>query len=292
MGDYETGRAAGPTPGSAVLKADAPLHLEEHLEAARIVGSEVPAERPEPVEWRFDQPQPDWKVAAPLDPAVSPASLTRTEDALRITLTDASRVPSYRNTPFGGIYVDVPDWRQDWAHVVVRARASDGVSGLGVVFDLRERSATPRLDPDPFRYYGDSIVPVRDGSVQTYRLRADWAGGQWMEGPWRQLGIWFDSDKPARIDILSIGLTPKEAAYAQAPAGARSEARNRVYQSALYLHAPRRLEYRLRVPDGGRLDVGLGVLRRDVPVSLRVTAPHRRAMREAVSTTSSPHFCL
>ncbi len=45
----------------AVLTADLPLHLEDHLDAARIEGSEVPADIPAPVEWRFDEPQPDWK---------------------------------------------------------------------------------------------------------------------------------------------------------------------------------------------------------------------------------------
>ena len=38
-------------------------HLEDHLDAATIEGSEVPADLPEPVEWRFDEPQPGWKPA-------------------------------------------------------------------------------------------------------------------------------------------------------------------------------------------------------------------------------------
>ena len=51
--------------GPAPLTVDMPLHLEEHLDAATIVGSEVPEDIPEPVEWRFDQPQPDWKATPP-----------------------------------------------------------------------------------------------------------------------------------------------------------------------------------------------------------------------------------
>ncbi len=46
----------GPEP----LTVDMPLHLEDHLDPATIVGSEVPAEILEPVEWHFDEPQPDW----------------------------------------------------------------------------------------------------------------------------------------------------------------------------------------------------------------------------------------
>ncbi len=40
--------------GPAPLTVDMPLHLEDHLDAATIVGSEVPADILEPVEWRFD----------------------------------------------------------------------------------------------------------------------------------------------------------------------------------------------------------------------------------------------
>ena len=40
--------------GPAPLTVDMPLHLEDHLDAATIVGSEVPADLPDPVEWRFD----------------------------------------------------------------------------------------------------------------------------------------------------------------------------------------------------------------------------------------------
>ncbi len=47
--------------GPAPLTVDMPLHLEDHLDVATIVGSEVPAEVLAPVEWHFDEPQPDWK---------------------------------------------------------------------------------------------------------------------------------------------------------------------------------------------------------------------------------------
>jgi hypothetical protein len=39
-----------------VLTADMPLHLEEHLDVATIVGSEVPADAPAVMEWHFDEP--------------------------------------------------------------------------------------------------------------------------------------------------------------------------------------------------------------------------------------------
>ncbi len=53
---------SGSPSDSPVLTADMPLHLEDHLDAATVVGSEVPADGPESVVWRFDEPQPDWKI--------------------------------------------------------------------------------------------------------------------------------------------------------------------------------------------------------------------------------------
>ena len=51
---------SGSPSGSAVLTADMPLHLEQHLDAATIVGSEVPVDAPTVMEWHFDEPQQDW----------------------------------------------------------------------------------------------------------------------------------------------------------------------------------------------------------------------------------------
>ena len=48
-------RCADRESGPAVLTADLPLHLEDHLEAATIEGSEVPKDIPEAVEWRFER---------------------------------------------------------------------------------------------------------------------------------------------------------------------------------------------------------------------------------------------
>ena len=61
--------------GPAPLTAHVPLHLEDHLDAATVVGSEVPADVPVPIEWRFDEPQPDWKPIVPLPSAVRPAKV-------------------------------------------------------------------------------------------------------------------------------------------------------------------------------------------------------------------------
>jgi arylsulfatase A-like enzyme len=112
-------------------------------------------------------------------------------------------------------------------------------------------------------------------------LRADWSGGRW-EGPWQQLILGFWAEKEVSIDVLSVTVVPKEATYAGEPAGVRSEVRNRVYSRALYTHTPGRVEYRVRVPEAGRLDLGLGVLREDAPVTFRITAGPAGAEPEPV----------
>ena len=80
------------------------------------------------------------------------------------------------------------------------------------------------------------------------------------------------ADDLASIDILSITLIPKVANYADAGAASRTEIRNRVHRQALYTHTPGRVEYPVKIPEGGRLDFAMGVLREDVPVTFRVTA--------------------
>ncbi len=109
--------------------------------------------------------------------------------------------------------------------------------------------------------------------MQTYRARLDYLGGRPPpEGPVQQIAVWFQAREPADVDILSITLIPKVANYAEAGAASRTEIRNRIYRQALYTHTPGRVEYRVKIPEGGRLDFAMGVLREDVPVTFRVTA--------------------
>ena len=262
---------SGVSSESPVLTADVPLHLEEYLDAAVVTGSEVPAEIPTAVEWRFDEPQSDWTSTMPWNPTMEGPQITQLEDAIRVTLTEGTINPS--GDPYGGLNLEVPDWRrEDWSHIVVRARTSEEIRNIGLRFNRREGTGTDSDYTNPYELGGDGAPIVNDGTVQSYQLRADWSGGIW-EGPLRQLGLWFGArEAPASIDILSITLIPKEANYAGEPVGSREEVRNKVYRRALYTHSPGRLEYRVRIPEGGRLDVGLGVLRDDAPVEFRVTA--------------------
>ncbi len=259
-----------PATSDGVLTADTPLHLEDHLEAAILTDSEVPADFPQPVLWSFDEEQPDWKPLPLGELPFEAAQFAPTDDALRITLGNSTEEDAEFSVM--AFYVDVPDWTpDDWAHVQVRARASGKVRAIGMAFNLPEEPEEDEEAP-PFRFGGEQASVINDGTIQTYSLRADWSGGQW-EGSWRQLILYAVAQElDGSIDILSVTVIPKESGYAGEKAGVRSEVQNRVYRRLLYTHAPGSLKYSVLVPDGGRLDFGMGVLRSDFPVTFRVTA--------------------
>ena len=255
----------------SALTVQEPLHLEEHLDAASIEGSEIPEDIPVAVEWNFSDGPGDWTAADPPDPELGPLDIRPIEDAMRLVLTDESSFATGggRRWYRGAVTVDLPDWnREDWGFIVIRARTADSLNAVGVGFNLREASDDD-AGRNPFKYSGEYMEVIEDGSIHTYVMRADWSWGEW-EGPWRQLGIGFGSSAPGSLDILSVSVIPKAAKYADSPVGAGSEVRGGVYRRVLYTHAPGRLEYPVDVPDDGRLDVGLGVLREDSPVTFSV----------------------
>ncbi|KKL21860.1 hypothetical protein LCGC14_2441230, partial [marine sediment metagenome] len=272
-----------------LLIAEMPLYLKEHLDAAHIEGSKVPDDFPKPVEWRFDEPQPDWKPVKPF-PELEAVKPVRVEDALRMPLTGANRNTGTRRL-LGQIFVELPDWNlEDWAYVEIRARTRDPMLGIGLIFNYTEEPPPEGHGP----FLGDLLPLVTDGTVQTYQLSLDQHrlsldhsyedyDMQSWEGPWTHLGIWFnsqDNEEAVTLDILSVSVIPKlsvsvipkESPYADAPVGVRNEIRDNIYKRTIFTHTPVRLEYRLHAPQAARLDVGLGVLKEDVPVTFRITA--------------------
>ncbi len=255
-----------------VLMAEMPLYLEEHLDAAHIEGSKVPEDIPEPVKWRFDEPQPDWRPAKPLEQIRTAAvEAVRVDDALRLPLTERS---GSGTRLFSIIYVDLPDWKlEDWSYVEIRARTRDPMHVVGLVFNYTEED--PLESYAPFYAWVPGAPLVTDGTVQTYRLSLDWPDMREWEGPLTHLGIWFNSqvnEEAVTLDILSVSVIPRETPYVDAPFGVRDEVRDEIYKRTIFTHTPGRLEYRLHAPQAGRLDVGLGVLREDIPVTFRITA--------------------
>jgi len=271
-------RGSGPSSDGGVLTAEVPLHLEDHLDAARIESSEIPRDIPEVAAWNFNEEQPAWKAAVPFFPQTQPPRLERIDDALRITLTKETRFPTgFRQ---GEIYVDLPDWsKDDWGFVVVRARTKDNIRFLAVSLNLRDKPGKTPVERRRFFYSGDYVSMIRDGEVHTYMLRAEVVRPEDWKDPWKQLGIGFgpagekddDGKESPRVDLLSVSVIPKAATYARSKTGTSVESWGEGGRRALYSHVPGKVEYRVRIPENGRLDVGLGLLKKAMPVRFKVS---------------------
>lgn len=269
---------SGPESDQPVLTAELPLHLEEHLDAASIEGSAVPESILTPVEWRFDEPQPDWKAAGPIFSEEGVVRLEPTGDTLRIHFIEEANRTKNSKMINGAIYVDLPDWRrEDWGEVIVRARNSDPFSRFHLDYNLGERMQPGTNLRSGILYAGDSTRLVSDGDVHTYKLRVDFHRENWgeWEDPWRQLILCFVAPDPASIDLLSVSVIPREYHYADAPVGVKTIDKRQAHRHAIYTHTPGRIEYRLRVPESGRLDFGLGVIREDIPVTFKIVASQK-----------------
>jgi arylsulfatase A-like enzyme len=269
---------SGPSAKRPLASTGHSLHLEDQLDQAEIDGSKAPEELQPPVEWRFDRPRTDWRTIVPVRAFSRPIATAQEKDALRLVLDERVRSPRADVARYtGGIWTDLPDWRrEDWAYIVVSARAKCSGGSLTLTGRLNKRG-----DPqgNPLRAFVDateSVDLIGDGETHSYIIRADWSPGEYSgyqrwHDPWTQLGLELSSNAPATADILSVSVIPKEAKYAGQAVGAATEVRGIAYRRALFMHAPGSITYRLRVPAAGRLDVGLGVLRDDAPVTFRVT---------------------
>jgi arylsulfatase A-like enzyme len=262
---------SGPDLDQPLLTAEVPLHLEEHLDDARIEGSAVGEDFGAPVEWHFDEPQPDWKPIISLEASFKPARVTYIGDALRITLSKDNLIPRFQAL-YGGIFTDLPKWHQeDWHSILVSARTKDDIQAIQLVFNFQEQPGPPLQGRWLF---SDACELVEDGSVHTYMLKVrrafEW---QWKSDPLlEKLCINVFANEPANVDILSVKAIPRNSLYAYAPFGLSTEVSSDVFHRTLFMHTPGKFGYRIKVPKAGQLDVGLGVLRGDIPLTFKIKA--------------------
>ena len=274
---------ADPGSDAVVLTADLPLHLEDHLDVATVEASEVPEDLPEALEWSFDEPQPDWKptfwgftnvrLTIRNTAITALVRLRHTEEALQLLIGEEHRDSDQEFV--GAVYVNLPDLAPDeWGHVAVEARIPPGVSGAMLLgFNLTEPDGPGVVQAR----LQDAAPLVGDGTVQTYVLGAEPSIGA-FDGTWRQLVLGFvlyeleAGERATALDIRSVEIIPKEAAFASSLAGISIEARDGQSRRTLFMHAPGRLLYQVRIPQTGRLDIGLGAVKRHDLVTYRVTA--------------------
>lgn len=226
---------SGPESDQPVLSAEMPLHLEEYVKDAKIVGSEVPADVPKPVEWRFDEPQPDWKPAGPIFSEDGVVRLEGTGEALRLHFSEANRGKVSGNI-IGAIYIDLPDWhRDDWGSILISARNSDHFFNVRVFYNLGERMVPNNTQKSAVLYGGDISPLISDGEIHTYELDVDFERKEWGEwkDPWKQLILYFAAPEPASLDLFSVSVVPNEYKYADAPVGVKTVERSKIHRRTL-----------------------------------------------------------
>lgn len=240
--------------GSAAGESRAPtiLHLADELSRARVECASAPAASAE-LAWDFTTPQPAWKL---LDEErfQGLARVGREESAQGLRLSIGPPKRGGFGFLVGGIGIELPEGSGDaWASMLVRLRSSARLGGISAGVNVDSRRGLPQ----GFGYLSgdDRSVPVfNDGSAQSYLLPLRLAEG--VEP--RSIAFFAAAPEPASFELLSIALVPRSASF-PARAGLCSLTREGVTRRTLYAHAPARLAWRLRVPEGGRCDLGLTV---------------------------------
>jgi arylsulfatase A-like enzyme len=243
----------------------------EHLEWARYEDSKVVGGELEPIEWDLVETASEWKpFADPNEATVYPRQLAKMETfegGIRLTLTEENRDDPW--WPYSGMFTSCLAElnREDWSHVVVKARAMQP-GRISVVFGSEGKL---------LKSVGS--VMISDGLVHSYKMPIRWE--YLADARWNRIGVLVVSKTPGVFEVESIEIVPKSARYADSSVGTSQEwivgdpgnwTEGGHIRRAFYTHAPGRVEYRVQVPDGARIDFGVGVLRNDIPVGFRITS--------------------
>ena len=168
----------------------------------------------------------------------------------------------------GGIYTELDDWHfEDWEAIVVRARTRGSVWGMRVELTVDDGAIPGRSMQ---AWFAEASPMFSDGSVQTYVFPVERPAGVEQDAPWTHLAFAFAVFEETSIDIVSLSVVPSGATYPER-IGVTSEARDESLRRALYARTPARLSYRVAIPPDGRLDLGLGVVRSDIPLNFKVS---------------------
>ena len=231
-------------------------HLTERLSDAVVTSAGLPATAQDELRWSFATPQPAWRTASFKDlPQLCRVELTARDDGVELSLTPS---PGQQLLNMGGLTVDLGGLRfEDWESVLVRARSSDRFAGMTVVANLDSAEEIPVIED--FFNSADNASPVfSDGSEQTYAIPLHHRSGVGLEAAFTNFTVVFAASEPARVEILSVVLVPRGAAFAE-DFGVRPVSRGGTTRETVFAHAPAKLAFPIEVPPGGRLDLGLAV---------------------------------
>ena len=246
-------------------KAKVLLHLDELLDEAQVTGSQPATGGAAALSWEFPADSSEWrgKAAAPRRGTADPQQAPRVEpveDAARVHL-EHERDGQY----WGYFTAAVPDLaRTDWTDVRVKLRTGS-IESMTLAFNLEENGRPVA--------WGDQVELETDGEVHDYRLRVN-SNSRWQRrfrGPWSELVLAFVGDTAGSVDVMSVSITPRSQEFANETVQVRSIARGgRDQRRAIAFHTPGEIAFTVAVPEGGRLDAGIGALTGKIPVAFEV----------------------
>jgi arylsulfatase A-like enzyme len=245
-----------PANRSAGVLAAPVLQLTDHLEAGQMESGSAPMTARRQLRWSFHEPQEAWRPLSTERLArLARVEVESIENGLQVALLPPPVMQSM--LLIGGLEIDLEaDLRLgDFETVLVRARSSSQFAGITVAHNLDAPGALPT---DLFFFYStDEAPPVfSDGSEQTYAIPLRAGDGEDAQTSLDSLGVVVATVSPATIDILSVELLSRGAAFLD-DFGTRHVVRGGETRNTLFAHTPSGLSYRLEVPANGRLDVAL-----------------------------------
>ena len=261
----------GSSPAPGTQSATSLLHLDLELPRAQVTSAPAPASAREKSAWSFAEPRPEWRTVSAADfPGLAAVEIQPIEGCLRLSLAEPAS--GRRGMLLGGIAVDVPESPLSaWTGLLVRARSHARMAGIGAAANVDQRESLP----NGFAFFGGEAgtSPVfNDGSIQDYLLPLSVHEGEEGSGArtLHSVGLFAGAPQAASLEILSIALVSRGEPYLE-NSGVRSLTRDSITRSAIFAHAPASLAFRVRVPEAGRLDMGLTCLEGE-SVTYRATA--------------------
>lgn len=245
------------TDGDSRRSGDTTLvHLADRLGSATIESAAAPASAREKRHWSFPDAAADWRpVSSPQIPWLATVATESIDDGLRLSLSQ----PSMRQTMLylGGIATDLDGLELgDWETVLVKARTSDRLGGIAVSHNADDQASLP--SEMVFFFSTGDVPPVfSDGSEQTYALPILPREGESATTPLDSITILFGSAGAASVDVLSVSMVPRGAAFLD-DYGVRPVPKQGRTVNTLFAHAPAKLDYPIHIDDTTRFDFALG----------------------------------